>query len=515
MVQSAKHRQPLSRQPIWRRGKFWMIASVLAAVVAIGGVVYMIHPSQPPVIPIRVSRETTYVTEPLKPYGMVDYPEVLRRRLGPPPAAEDNAAVLLLDVTGDVNGSSFGREDCARAREMLHLPQTGPAGLRFVSMSQLFQARTAPPGTLGAPVETSEDDWEKFYQANAPALDQAVKASRCPNLYLPFMDDTWARPHVGAIVLLEFGGLSAYLGNRAFYRSGKGQTDEAWEDFFAAIRLARLLSQVPFGDSLMTAQYKEHQVLQMGQFIARSGTLSESQAKAALEQLRALPPAADAGPHLELARLQSLYRVTLLARDGLEHVPRMFTGVPDGQRIQERGIDWNPAMELINRTFDRIDQAAGIKTFEERWTALAEIKHEMDQWAKQYDMMTSTRPARRRLFNNESPQITLLRENIAADPARAVAANVMSASSVSLISMNESNRIRVKALEVRLTLAAWKAKNGRYPNTLEELCPEFFESVPVDESTGKPFEYSAEGGKYTLRTGLDVESVAPASRASE
>lgn len=63
---------------------------------------------------------------------------------------------------------------------------------------------------------------------------------------------------------------------------------------------------------------------------------------------------------------------------------------------------------------------------------------------------------------------------------------------------NVSNERR-QLLKVQLALADFLAKhNGTPPATLNELIPTYFDILPVDPSTNKPYLYKVEGKRYTL-----------------
>lgn len=53
-------------------------------------------------------------------------------------------------------------------------------------------------------------------------------------------------------------------------------------------------------------------------------------------------------------------------------------------------------------------------------------------------------------------------------------------------------------LRVQLALADYSAANGTPPPSLGALVPTYFDAIPVDPSTGKPFEYSLNGEQYQL-----------------
>ncbi len=65
--------------------------------------------------------------------------------------------------------------------------------------------------------------------------------------------------------------------------------------------------------------------------------------------------------------------------------------------------------------------------------------------------------------------------------------------------LNDLTPDRKQMVRVQLALADYMAKNkGTPPASLAELVPTYFESLPTDATTGKPFKYKVEGTRYVL-----------------
>jgi type IV pilus assembly protein PilP len=56
-------------------------------------------------------------------------------------------------------------------------------------------------------------------------------------------------------------------------------------------------------------------------------------------------------------------------------------------------------------------------------------------------------------------------------------------------------RPRVK---LQIALSDYRARHKDYPNSLQDLVPDYFESVPIDPETGKLFAYKKASGHYAL-----------------
>ncbi|MHB9139714.1 MAG: hypothetical protein ACYC4Q_09960 [Victivallaceae bacterium] len=56
----------------------------------------------------------------------------------------------------------------------------------------------------------------------------------------------------------------------------------------------------------------------------------------------------------------------------------------------------------------------------------------------------------------------------------------------------------IDAAKLTLALHIYKNQHGTFPDKLEQLAPEILKTIPVDPSSGKPFEYQKANGKFTL-----------------
>lgn len=58
---------------------------------------------------------------------------------------------------------------------------------------------------------------------------------------------------------------------------------------------------------------------------------------------------------------------------------------------------------------------------------------------------------------------------------------------------------RKEMMKIQLAIADYTSKHeGNPPQTLAQLMPEYFQTLPIDSSTGKPFRYTVEGKRYML-----------------
>ena len=57
---------------------------------------------------------------------------------------------------------------------------------------------------------------------------------------------------------------------------------------------------------------------------------------------------------------------------------------------------------------------------------------------------------------------------------------------------------RREQLRVQLAITDYRRNNHKFPASLDELRPLYFEQIPIDPATGAPFKYVVEGTRYIL-----------------
>lgn len=53
-------------------------------------------------------------------------------------------------------------------------------------------------------------------------------------------------------------------------------------------------------------------------------------------------------------------------------------------------------------------------------------------------------------------------------------------------------------IKIQLALSDYRIKSDKYPDSLEDLIPDYFDEVPIDPQTAEPFKYTREGEAYLL-----------------
>jgi hypothetical protein len=218
-----------------------------------------------PNAPIVVSRETTYITEPLRADGLPDYEkhflEAYRRGVTP----EKNAAVPLLQaifpsgfdpaeikaVVGELRMEQV--PSASDALEPVHCEANQAALWRWLAGNSPHPGVDAMAGRMldqavWRPWTTDQmPPLSEWLNENKRPLDLIVEASRRPRYFMPSPALINNRPDL--LVNMPFPkGLGLYhacrsLLARAMWHSGESRPMEAWQDVHALHRLSRLLSQ--------------------------------------------------------------------------------------------------------------------------------------------------------------------------------------------------------------------------------------------------------------------------------
>lgn len=137
--------------------------------------------------PIRVARETTFVTEPLAPDGLPDYKTALLAHLGPAPPPEENAAAGLLQVMWPLGIPAADRPTVCMA---LGIPNVPPAKLLldelFWALTSTWDAGKAYAAAIAWPWNADEyPNLDLWLGQHGLEIDALVRPLNRPRYWLP------------------------------------------------------------------------------------------------------------------------------------------------------------------------------------------------------------------------------------------------------------------------------------------------------------------------------------------
>jgi hypothetical protein len=265
-------------------------------------------------LPITISRETTYITEPLRADGYPDYLAALNQMASEGVTPENNAAAAIVQICGpeEIKHRLKSSKEQEQFYKLLGIAPLPDEGDYFVDCYTYIKKHapeayknTDAHGKYQYPIafrqinHAGNRPWlkeecplvAKWLSENEKHLQRLVEASKLPRYYVPIVasNDWMGSCHVFYIFRMR--DVIRALLYRAMLRLGEGKTLEAWDDLQACHRFARLQGQEPmntdYGDMAITFE-------QMACFgdrqLAHSVRLTPEQAQKFCADHAKLPP---------------------------------------------------------------------------------------------------------------------------------------------------------------------------------------------------------------------------------
>ena len=389
---------PVPQKRRWLRWVAAMVLLSLTASLATGGYIWF---AGAPERQFTVGHETTFITEPLQPNGMVDYVVALEEILGPPPPRESNAAVLLFSATfPEIPPDGMSESpwlvslrtalDPERRPPESFLPWDDFLDLAlsegWISSEEKadLEWRSRPFGDKGLHgYRWSREDEPiiaRWIDRNDVALALVVEASRQPNYWVPLL--AGSEPPRLMTTLLPMTERVRWtvrcLCVRAMNRLAERDFEGAWSDVLAGFHLASLLqrnSQL-LSDQMYAAgclQYcagAAHEVLLYADFDAR-------RLREMFGELEAIRLGNDVPSIFSVnERLVTLDTLQAFARPGGSRSSR-----PSGFDLRYANflIDWDAVTRETNRLYDEVGDALAIESYPDMRSALVPLARTITQ----------------------------------------------------------------------------------------------------------------------------------------
>ncbi|MCE9563103.1 MAG: hypothetical protein K8U57_13755 [Planctomycetes bacterium] len=444
---------------------------------------------------LPLGKETTYVTGPLDKQGYVDYEAALNAELSRGITPAKNANVLLIAAFGPAPEGGTGLSlECYRWLDINAPPKDGEYfvsltayGKQRLALSDLQLETVFDQQTRATARPWSAKDYPviaEWVKANDKPLGLVMEASKRPEYFSPICSN---RAVGGPSNLI--GGLLptvskcreavSALNARAMLLVHEGKFDDAWNNILASHRLARLVSRgatlieglvgVAIGQSASNATVA---------YLEQS-KLTSKQALERLKDLRNLPPFASFAEKVEIMERFS-------GLDALQSVRRGATGDLFGRVLTKEeskaleAIDWAPAMQTMNGWYDRIVAAMRLKERTAREKGLDKVEAELQALQKQVREVED-----------------LLKLLVAKGGPDKATGKRLGDGLITLLSPSvrkvQAARDRAEQVErnlhIAFALAAYHADHGRYPETLDDLAPEYIPAIVGDLFSGKALIY--------------------------
>ena len=467
-------------------------------------------------VPIRISKETTYITSPLRNDGTVDYVEALSRRQREGVTAENNSVVLFRRALGHRDLSEKTTDEYFRQLGIETLPMDGQYLIDLDDFLKTLDSSELPePGIeiyrrerliYNQHREAMSRSWTReefpiiarWVDTNETPLNFVVEGSKRPKFFSPML------PADRSVTAALFTGWQGYresvgvLSARAMLRLSEGNLDAAWRDVMACHRIARLLAQGPTAVDVLMAASIESIACVCDDEIAHHGNLSADQSRSNCSELQDLGVITGMADRLETSdRFLYFEVVFFVAAEGknarnipnfifMEHREEEDTALAEfvRQSFTKGLVDVNIVLKIGNQWFDRLVVAGHLPTRIARQSELARLNTQLQQAIDDA----------RTIFLNRAP----------------VESHVVS-ENVGVIFLKSQIAMVVKSFEVEdrcsmctelsccaFALAAWKADHGDYPDQLNQLTPDYLKTIPIDNHTGQSLIYRRSDTGYRL-----------------
>jgi hypothetical protein len=438
-----------------------------------------------------VGPETTYVSGPMTPDGHIDYAAALNERLASGVVPESNASVAIWRVLGP---NSSGIEPIpAGFFERMGMTAPPAAGSYFVGL-RTYCARHAPEQTAAASAkldDLSKRPWAdtesaivvEWLGANDKPLTALREAVKRPQYYNPLVPSVPEKGLATTAYPLAFvcRELVLALHARAMLDLERGNVTEAWQDLLASHRLGR---QIARGGTLLEAMVGcalEHLTCRAEVAYLDRAKPDAQAIRDCVGDLLALPRLAF--DQIRLAeRLWCLDLIMQIDRHGIEAVPVYgadLQPVRHGLRDEDlRGVDWDPALAVAVRGYDRL-AAAFVAT--DRAIRVERVRE-----------IAAEGQAREEQFVSGRAAAALKAAGSAAARGREFGEMVFAGTAGNFgkcLDATDRAQQTFGNLVVAYALAGYQRANGRYPAALADLAPDHLRTVPADLFSGRGLVY--------------------------
>jgi hypothetical protein len=507
---------------------------VLAAVLFAMGVVILIPRKDVAEAPdpessgvIRISKETTRISGPLKKNGNVDYLVAINKELSSGVTPANNAAVPIWQA--------FGRQDLVpelvdeffRRLGMTPPPENGEYYINLANFLEKEHLASGGEDTVAA-ISAVRDKatrvfdkvmsgpWSqkkypqvvRWLKRNERTLKMAHEASRRTHYYMPYItggeEQEEEEEEVSLVMMLLPGVVHGRIMGRllvidGFGHIGSGTLQKAREDFLACHRLGRVCSK---GGTLIEGLVGSaiDGIAIRGEIaLVEHGGLSVDQLRSYQQQLEQLSPFASMVEKITVLERYLFLDVTQnLARHGPKVLREIGGDSPIAPPLLEsvgKGffsalVDWNIVLKMGNEAYDRIEKIGAIKSFSER-------EKEFEKFEKEIEEMT----VRLGTASGLAKQLLLSGKNV-----RQVASEQMGGVLIALllpavtraVDVPERGMMNTQMVQAAMALSMFQKQHGRYPARLGELVPVFIKKVPTDIYAEKPVRYIQQGDGFYL-----------------
>lgn len=438
---------------------------------------------------LRISRETTFLTEPLDAEGNVDYIGAINAKYGEGISPENNAVVLLWqafgpeNIPGELRAEYFALLGC----------EEPPAEGDYYTLDLNLSPKDGEADEGELLTELIRQPWRReqhpevheWLEKNEAAMEHLAAASRRPDFFAPIVSKD------GAVYSsrLPQDWWHWLLCCRAMRHLGEGNGESAWNDLLAQSRLNRLYYRQFDYISFLTACSMESATNEAVCALLHEGNWTADQLRRLQAEWDALPENRPLRDMLAFEwRMESLLAGTMSMKSSREVSGNLAEeGGTDSIRgwVVRHAVDWNRIFTRINLLHDELDAINEMENGDQRNTKFEEFRNRYGLPKKQTTTIEVPPTLRRRARENQMMEFI-------SDSATGII-DGMNLSEKQLVMHREM-------MQLAFALELYRAKNGAYPDRLEQLAPAHATAIPLDRFNGQSLQYRSTGGDYQLHS---------------
>ncbi|MBT3199021.1 MAG: hypothetical protein HN350_03805 [Phycisphaerales bacterium] len=422
---------------------------------------------------ITISKETTHILAPINEDGTVDYIAYMNAEHSKGVTKENNAAIPLIEILGPscLPEDGLGEKIC----KILKIEFPVENDKQFSNLESfaseendtlddsLAEAMKAPWATEQHP------EIAQWIEANQHALTATANAVQRTEYYIPAVtpdDAEFPVVNMSIPAVQAYVSMSNALCARAMLKLNSNDTSGAWADAMTAKRLARHIAR---GYSLvegLVALRCEDIACNLTDAIAGSGKLTETQAKACLDDLQQLGPLRDIADMIDHSE-RFMVLDSILKTASTTKLP-----------------GWDKVLIKANSYYDSLTIAFRKNTFKVRIEALEDHRRLGEE-------LTQNIP---RSFIDMVWKSTTDPAGLTGDLLFTVLLPTVSRS----MTLRDRTTAQGDLSTIAMALAAYNAEKNAYPEKLSQLAPGYLKKVPDDLFIDKPFGYTKTAKGYLL-----------------
>jgi hypothetical protein len=457
--------------------------------------------------PLLVSKQTTYIVEPLRSDRTPDYERYVLERGRDGVTPENNAAVLLSQLfwPHELQGDDIGELCSALGITKIPSAEEGLRPFHGRNMPRKIRAWFAANGFDGdeavfdVAMVAMRRAWTReqippfadWLQLNNERLNTIVDASRRTKYFMP--SPTLLNDQHELLLDMDLHGIQILreaarsLALRAMWHLGEGRLEDAWSDALAIHRLAALAQQghtlieqlvatavrgiacnctlALLGDERLTLDLARQVQIDLDNV---GSDASYKQALSELERLSAI----DSVIHM------SLYGVDAISQESSHPLNR-------SPIASSSNLDWNIVTSDLNRWYDQLADVCAQPTCAARREAWAKFESDLDDNGR-----SEVRPSR--------AIVALVSRSRRSTMIGSIMANLMLPALGAAISAEERDNNTFDLVRIAVALTVYRTEFGNYPDSLHELVPSILSQLPVDRFDSQPLVYQRDSDGFIL-----------------